>query len=458
MSTPAPPRVPAEPVIAPQVSRVAFELEADLPELRAALEAAVPKTVYAIDEVREHCIPPGLRCHLKGEVVRGPIALSGSGKTLRLSMPLSGQVQAKEILGFIGTPRATGEAEVEASLRFAIGQDWKPVPTVDLSWRWQEPPGVKIGRHRFTFQHQVDAELGKLARQIEARLPAEIDRLRPRAAMAQGWQEAHTSILLNRANPEVWMRITPRAVAVGDLSVRRGSATLPLVIEATTETFVGHRPPDPEVGPLPPPARLEADGFRLVVPVVADWAVLEGVLEKALRKAAAKGIAVPVLGAVNAEFGRPTLYATKGGRVAVGLPLKAEAGLVRAEGQVWLTGEVWNAPDTQKLEIRNLEVTGELKGAQGRLLLAVARAPAVRDAIAAELGQNFTRDFAKLMGKIDKALTDKRVGPFILNARITETRNGVVRPLGQGAFLLVEAKGHAGLHWSPPAPLRRSAA
>ncbi len=449
LETPAPPRAPAEPVLAPQVSRVALDIEAPLPEIRAALEAAVPRTVFSIDEVRDACVPPGLKCQIVGDVVRGPIRVTGRGNRLTLSMPLSGQVKARKILGVIATPRATGRATVTATVGLKIQRDWKPVPDVKLAWRWQEPPGVKIGPRRFTFQHQVDAELAKLAARIEAALPAQLEKLRPRAAMADGWARAHSSILLNRANPEVWMRLTPRAVAVGDIRVGTEKAVLPLVIEAETETFVGSRPPDPPVGPPPPPAKLAADGFRLVIPVVADWAVLEEVLEKALKKAAERGITVPVLGTVDASFGRPTLYATSGGRVAVGLPLDARAGPVRARGLVWLTAEVWNAPDTQTLEIRNLEVTGDLAGAQGRLLLAVAKADPVREAIAAELGQNFTRDFATLMAKIDRALTGKRIGAFLLDAQITETRNGVVRPLGQGAFLLVEARGNARLAWAP---------
>lgn len=458
LATPAPPRAPAEEVIAPQVSRVALELEAGLPELRAALEAAVPKTIHAVDEVRERCLPPGLSCRLEGEVVRGPIALSGRGETLSLTIPLAGNVRASEILGFAGTPRATGRAVVRASVRFSLGPDWQPVPKVDLAWTWSEPPGVRLGPRRITFQHQVDAELAKLARQIEARLPAEIAKLRPRAELADAWASAHTSILLNRTNPEVWMRVTPRALAVGALRVRGDRVALPLVVEATTETFVGHRPPDPPVGPLPPPARLAADGFRLVIPVLADWEVLEGVLGKALTKAAAKGITVPVLGAVDARFGRPTLYGTGGGRVALGLPLEARSGLVRAKGKVWLTAAVRNAPGSQRLGIADLEVTGDLEGAQGRLLLAVVNAPVIREAIAAELGQNFTRDFEGLMAKIDRALTDRRIGAFLLNARIAETHNGVIRPLGQGAFLLVEARGDADLLWKPEAaPPRRAA-
>ena len=44
----------------------------------------------------------------------------------------------------------------------------------------------------------------------------------------------------------------------------------------------------------------------------------------------------------------------------------------------------------------------------------------------------------------------------MLNARITDTRNGVIQPLGQGAYLLVEAKGDANLAWSPLKPPPKS--
>jgi hypothetical protein len=199
-----------------------------------------------------------------------------------------------------------------------------------------------------------------------------------------------------------------------------------------------------------------APGFRLVVPVVADWSILERELEKALGKVAARGIPIEGTGRLQASFGKPTLYATDGGRVAVGLDLAARSprGLLDTKGRVWLTGEVGNAPDTRKLAISDLRVTGSIEGADGRLLLAVAQSEAVRTAIANALATNFDRDFAKLLGKIDRALADKRVGAFILNANISQTHKGVMRPLGQGAFLLLEAEGEASLRWAPTRPPR----
>jgi hypothetical protein len=143
--------------------------------------------------------------------------------------------------------------------------------------------------------------------------------------------------------------------------------------------------------------------------------------------------------------------------VAVGLPIRArgERGLLDTGGNVWLTGRVSNAPDTQKLVVSDLTISGTIEGTQGALLMAIAQSPEVRDVIAAELATNFARDFDKLLGKIHTALTDKRIGAFVLNARITETRNGVIKPLGQGAYLVVEAKGDASLTWAPLKPPAR---
>lgn len=455
LSNEPPPRAPAADLFPPQTSRIALPVVADLDLIEKQLNAAVATRILSVDEKRKKCVPKAkvkFGCHLVGHVTRGPIRISGKGDRLRLSMPLRGQIEARDILGFIGTNEATGRATVTADVRLALAPDWSPVPRVDIRYRWEEEPGVRLARWRIKFTEQADKELAKLIADLERKIPRIVAEAQPRAQVETAWQKAHSTIELNRENPEVWMRVTPRGFGYGGYQVEGRKLSLLLEFEAGSETFVGARPPNPPPGPLPPLGKLEgAPGFQLIIPVVADWGVLEGALEKALAKVALKGIPIEGVGRVEASFGKPSLYATEGGCVAVGLPIKAKTprGLIDTRGQVWLTGAVANEPDTQKLIISDLKITGDIAGADGRLLLAVAQAPAVRDAIADELATNFARDFEKLLGKIDRALTDKRLGDFVLNARIAETRNGVIQPMGQGAYLLVEAKGEASLKWSP---------
>jgi hypothetical protein len=462
LSNEAPPRAPDAELVPPQTSRVAIPVTASLDLLQKRVNEAVPTRILTIDEKRKKCLPKAkvkFGCHLVGYVSRGPIKVGGKGDTLTLSMPLKGEIEARDILGFIGTNEATGRAVVTAEAKLSMAPDWTPKSKVNIRYRWQEEPGVRLARWRITFTKEADKELAKVIAGLEKDLPKLIAEAQPKRQMEEAWAQMHTSIELNRENPAVWMRITPKGFSYGGYQIEGRTLKLLLEFEAGSETFVGTRPPDPVPAPLPPLGTLEgAPGFRLVVPVVADWAILERELEKALGKVAAKGIPIENVGRVEASFGKPTLYATDGGRVAVGLDLTARSprGLLDTKGRVWLTGMVGNMPDTQKLTITDLKVTGNIEGADGRLLLAVAQSEAVRTAIANELATNFDRDFAKLLGKIDTALTDKRVGAFILNAHIRETRNGVIQPLGQGAFLLVEAEGDASLRWAPKTPPRRA--
>ncbi len=446
----------------PQTSRVALPVAAELDLLEQRLNARLPATVVTIDEKRDRCLPKSklkYGCRLVGDVTRGRIALSGTGNTLRLTMPVRGEIEARDIAGFIGTNEATGKALVTADIRLALDRDWMPRPRVDIRYRWEEEPGVRLAGQRITFTGLADRELAKLVAKLEGEVPQMLAQAHPRRHVQESWEKAHTVVELNARNPEVWMRVTPRGLGYGGYRIEDRTLKLLLEFDAATETFVGIRPADPAPTPLPPLGMLEGGtGFRLTIPVVADWSVLEGELEKALAKLSAKGIPIEGTGRLNPTFGRPTLYATDGGRIAVGLPIKAKGprGLLDVGGLVWLTGAVSNAPDTQKLIVSDLLISGDIAGAQGALLLAIAQAPEVRDVIAAELATNFARDFDKLLGKIQTALTDKRIGAFVLNARITDTRNGVIRPLGQGAYLLVEAKGDANLAWAPLTPAQRA--
>ena len=77
------------------------------------------------------------------------------------------------------------------------------------------------------------------------------------------------------------------------------------------------------------------------------------------------------------------------------------------------------------------------------VLLGLANAPGLSETIAAALAQNFENDYAKLMGKIDRALTEKRTGDFIIRARIEDVRTGQLKAAGQGLYLPVEGTGTA---------------
>ena len=89
-------------------------------------------------------------------------------------------------------------------------------------------------------------------------------------------------------NPAVWGRLTPQQFRFGGYAVQGRTLTLRLGLDALLETYVGRQPEPVAPAPLPALARRAAAVARsdLHIPVVADYAVLEPVIAKALDRRA----------------------------------------------------------------------------------------------------------------------------------------------------------------------------
>ena len=483
----APPRVHDSVEVPVLTSRVIVPIKADLSELEAHLNREIPTTLYAIDQEENVCIPsarvnlclrharpckgeecrnvpcrvgrrdvaitPTLRCRIVGAVTRERIRLTADGEIIHLRMPVSAEIHAKNV-GNILSQSADAKAEVRARIRLGMTPQWQPTARVDIDYDWEEKPGIELLGRRITFAGRADPRLEELIQRIEALIPTHLRKLGARERLEEAWAKGFTSVELNRKNPPVWMRITPQRLSYGGYQANRRDLTLKVELEAGVETFIGDRPADPPVTPLPDSGRIDGStGFRVMAPVIADYAQLEPVLEQALSRLAANPIQVPAVGQVKASFGAPTIYATEGGRLAIGLPIKAKSTALSAprRGTVWLTGVPWNEPNSPVVKVRDLRIAGRTDSLSTDILLAVAQSPSVIAQIETALTQDFANDIAKLKGKIDKALTDKRLGDFVLNVHLTDLSYGVVRPLGQGAYLAVEATGSGELRWQPEA-------
>lgn len=458
-SNPAPPRVTAPIDIKVEASSIAVPISARLSDLQRLAEREVPRTLVSIDEARPDCASVKvikrvkISCRLVGQVTRGPIRVAGSGNVLTITMPVAATVSARDVAKVINKT-ATAAAIATARVQLVSIGDWQPVVKSDISYVWTKKPGVDFLGQRITFAGKADPVLARLLRDIEAKLPREIAKLHPRDKLEEAWAKGFTSISINRDNPPVWMRVTPQQMEFRNYVIDRGRLTLNLGLMANVETFVGPRPEDVVPTPLPPPAKAAiapASGFKFHLPVIADYAELEPVLERALAKLAKKPIELPGIGTVEPQFGNVTMYATKGSRLAIGLKLRAATPRrwIDARGQVWLTGQPYNEPGSKLVRVRDLRIEGEANSPSFRLLLAVVQSPTVSTALTDALSQNFSNDFDKLMAKADKAIAEKRLGNFILSARIDDVKNGVVYPAGQGLYMPVDATGTAALRLSP---------
>ena len=459
----APPRATDTIKSEPQSSIIAVPIAADLGALSAALEREIPRQLWTIDQPGQVCVPsrkvkvvfvkiktPTLHCRLVGQVVRGPMAIAGSGRDIVVTMPISAVIHARDVGGLVKQETATARAQVRAIVHLDLAADWSLRGKVDIAYDWTQEPAVDVMGKHIVLTSKADTKLQGVVAKLERTLPAEIAKLQFRQQIENSWNSAFTSLLLNRDNPPVWMRVTPQELQYGGYSVQGRKLVLQLGMKALTETFVGDRPADPARIPLPPVRPLAADAGQLqfYIPVTADYAELEPVIAKALVKRSARPFAVPGYGDVFVKFGKVTAYGTNNGRIAVGLEftaLDADRKTTNSHGTIWLTGLPVNPPNTREVRFTEVTVDGATDSTGTNLLLKLANTPAFSETIAEALAQNFTHDYDQLLGKIDRAISDKRAGNLLIRADIQNVRTGSLKAAGNGLYLPVWGTGRASI-------------
>jgi hypothetical protein len=452
----APPRATDRIALPQEPSEIAVDLKVDLADLGRALEREIPRRLWAIDRPGSECVAPKkvdlalfevrsprIKCRIVGEVTRGRLRLGGSGRTIRVTMPIRGTLAARDVAGIFKGETGTGAAEVALSLRFDVDRNWGIKGDTRIDYSWSREPGIDFLGRRITFTTEADRELAPVKRDIERILSRELARLPLRAMAQQGWTEAHQVLSINRENPAVWGRLTPRQFRYGGYEVAGGTLTLRLGLDAALETFVGIAPDRIAPGPLPPlaPRDKTIRSSVLHVPVVADYAVLEPVIAKALAKRAQRPFQIKDYGSVRASFENITVYGTAGGRIAVGGRFAATSDLPlikAASGTIWLTARPGNAPGSRAVRFTEVTIAGETDIVGQDFLFALANSPEFQGAITDALAQNFENDFAKLRAKIDRALT--KPGGRLTETRITleNVQTGVISAHGEGLYLPVD--------------------
>lgn len=455
-----PPRTDDAIVVEPMPSLITVPVEAELGDLARALERRVPRELWRINERNQVCVEsegvdlgiatvktPRIKCDIVGEVTRGPIRVGGSGKELRFSFPITAVVRAEDIGGILKRETATARAMAHAVVRLELEKDWTPRGTVSLSYDWLTEPHVEFLGQTIKLTEPAERELAPVIAQLERDLPGELGRIGIKRQVEQAWASAFTSVVLNERNPEVWMRITPRELQYGGYDVTDGRLKLRLGMRALTETYVGHRPDPRAPIALPPMQSLDAQPGELsfFLPVFADYRALEPVLVRALRKRARRPFMVPGLEPVDAQFKAATIYGTSGGRIAVGLTFTAHerGSKTPTSGTVWMTGKPVNAEDSRRVGFTDFGVTGTTDMTGGDLILDLVNAPGVAPMIAEMLAQNFERDYAELLSKIDQAIEAKRTGDVIIRAELQRAKTGQLQAAGAGLYLPVWASGTA---------------
>ena len=456
-----PPRLTTSVVIPARSSSIAVPITARVADLERLLNDRIPTTFTSTQAQQAACANAGfagrIGCQFTGTITRGAITVSGGdADTLRLSIPVSGTVDANEMARFVGRAPISAAAVIDAVVRIGVTGDWHPDAAVAISYRWVVAPSFDVFGRRISAAAVADPIISGLITRLEAAVPECIEMLQPRQRLTTAWGQGFIVVPVNAANPAVWLRITPQALHFSNYSVTDNLLTLGLGMTAVTETFVGARPAAAAVTPLPPPAPIPPGGysaFRANVPIVADYSGLEQLVTAALKQVKSPSFALRGIGSVAAEFDTVRIHATDGGRLAIGLTLSAttQRQWLRPRGTVWLTALPYIVPGTQRLEIRDVRVGGTPDSASFRLLLAVAQSRLVRDQIGRAMTQDFARQYAKALATAETTLANRRLGDFVLSVTIDTATIGTLQAGATALTLPVAAVGTARLRLDPVA-------
>lgn len=467
VSVEAPPRATTQAPRPSERSIIAVPISADARMLQRAIENAIPRTLWQINQREPRCIAPQrvrvfgenipvtprISCTIVGQVTRGNLSLRGEGRDIVIDIPIRATVSARDVGGVLRGETATGSANVRARIRLDLQSDWRARGRASIEYRWRQEPGIDFLGQRIRFTHQADRELAPVIRDLERLVGREISSLNLRNDAASAWAQAFTSLQLNRENPPVWLRITPQRLAYGGFRLDRQRLHTNLTLEAVTETFVGPRPADPLATPLPALSRdLSAARLDVRVPVIADYAQLEPVILRALVRRSARPFVLPALGPVTARFERVTAYGTSGGRIAVGLNIVARTQALNnreTRGTVWVTAMPVNEPGSAIVRFTDIVVTGDTDRITGDLLLRLVNNENIAELIANELTQNFTNDLQELETKIRNAVRERREGAFVIHVTLRTFSTGQITAYGNGLFLPVGINGSADIGLRP---------
>lgn len=463
----APPRATDKAPSPTQKSLIAVPINANTASLKQALERSVPKTLWTINRRERACVQPQrvklfgkkvkvtppIACTIVGQVTRGPLRLRGEGEEIVVDIPLSAQIGAHDVGGVLKGETATGAAMAHARIKIELTPDWRTQGKARISYGWTKAPGIDFLGKRITFTDEADAKLKPVVRDVEREVAQEIAKIDIRGQAADVWRQSFTALELNRENPPVWMRVTPQRILYGGYRIDGDRMNLNLGLEAITETFVSGRPTDPAPTPLP---RLVRETPRphldVRVHVIADYAQLQPVVDRALAKRSKRPFVLPKLGSMMVKFGKSTIYGAPGGRIAVGVDVDAKLEIrsgAPTRGRIWMTAVSANKPGSAEVHFTNLIVNGDTDGVGGDLLILLGRSEEFAPLIADALTQNFTNDLGKLQGKIKRAVNQRREGAFVIRTRVDRFETGEIKAYGNGLYLPVRMVGGASIDYRP---------
>jgi hypothetical protein len=487
-STPAPPRVDEAVKFPEAASSLVIPISLDLSALKTQLESAIPHRLVTISENREDCTPDqylktclvpkfkvrgfkvskdgcskwveakiadGIDCHIDAHADRGDISIAAQGNVITVSLPVTASATVRGRGELINKLRETvsGSINATATITADIDEQWNPVVSVTPDFSWRERANLRVLGFEITVGSKVEPEIRKAMAKLQSQIDVALAKFALRRRAEQLWASAPTLTKVG-SNPDVWLRFIPQQVGFSGLSSTPHTLDMTLMASGITQAFVGPRPSDVPLGPLPALVKtLPEAGFQLYLPVFADYGSIEAALASLLKLDQPQQIEVPNVGTAEVTFKKVSVYPTHNGALAIGLALEADPPhqLFDTKGTVWLKARLGIDAERLRLVPSELDYGAQSDNAATNLLVAIARLPMFRSKVEGALAHDFTEHYQQALKEANAALNRDVGSGFVIEGAIVNANADDIRATPNGLYLGMFVSGSLRLVMSSPA-------
>ena len=289
--TERPPRQPQSLSVVPLESRIALSAKINLRKVQSDLNNLIPDAIRFSGE-RGGCykknvlgVKISVGCKWNGQVQRrGTATISGSSQRLDFTVPFHAWATVRT-RRFGVQETVTTDLTATATASPKLSSDWSLALNLNTDFTWDRRPTlflfgfipVTVGS---IVQPLIKKELVKLEKKIEDEIRSQD--IRGRAT--QAWGKIHEPIKLS-GNPEVWLRLKPKAVNFSGIHMEDNILNASVSIVTDMETILGERPKAFSKSSLPDIGEQmqKIDKFLIRLPIILEYEALRKEIEKVVR-------------------------------------------------------------------------------------------------------------------------------------------------------------------------------
>ena len=276
-------------------SRVSAVLSFSAPALAEELDREVPRRLASFDDQLTTCghrrgffrRQVDIQCFVTGYIERtAPVYLRAEGDRLVAEIKLEGSVYGQGARGLMrlvhGVAQGAMNVFVEAKPR--LTRDWTVDLNVAQSYRWTEPPLLRIFGRDIPIAKYVEPKIQAQSRRLEGEVAAKMRAIDVRRKAETAWRHAFTPVQIA---DNVWLRMTPQSVAFAGLHTTSDVLEGAIEFSGPVETDFGGMAPAVDPTPLPPLGSdvAEPGHFEFFLPLTLSYQVLREVVQPVASQA-----------------------------------------------------------------------------------------------------------------------------------------------------------------------------